>query len=321
MPRRLALLLGICCLALPRLARADGEDEAKRAEAKRLTTEGSALYTKGDFANALKDFQAAYAALPTNKLLFNIGEAQLHLGHKAEAATAFNQFLDGTLEAADIAPQRKLAKEKMAELVQGLARVRVDAVPNDALVNLDGQLLPEGGAFVAPGKHQLEANKPGFKSVAMEISVHGAEDRKVSMRLEADVPAATATLTPPVESAPAPAAAPVVLVAPAPPPDHTASWVLIGLGAASLATSAVTGVLAANDNGKLANAVNGSTPLTNAQVASLRTSVRTEAWISTATLGAGAVAAGVGAFLLMRGDKSAVATTAVDGQPALALRF
>jgi len=321
MPRRLALLLGISCLAAPLIARADGEDEAKRAEAKRLTTEGSALYSKGDYASALKDFQAAYAALPTNKLLFNIGEAQLHLGHKPEAATAFSQFLDGTLEAADIAPQRKLAKEKMAELVQGLARVRPEATPSDALVNLDGQLIPEGGAFVAPGKHQLEANAPGYKPLSMEISVHGAEDRKVSLRLEAEAPATVANLTPPVETAPAPAPAPVVLVAPAAPPDHTASWVLIGLGAASLATSAVTGILAANDNGKLSNAVNGSNPLTNAQVASLRTSVRTEAWISTATLGAGAVAAGVGAFLLMRGDKSAVAMTATDGQPALALRF
>jgi tetratricopeptide (TPR) repeat protein len=83
---------------------AQSSDSAASAEAKAkaqsLLTEGSALYEKGDYADALDKFKQAFATYDSPKLLFNIGQANRDLGRPVEALEAFEQFLIGALDAA-----------------------------------------------------------------------------------------------------------------------------------------------------------------------------------------------------------------------------
>ena len=87
---------------------AQASDPATSAQAKSraqvLLTEGSALYEKGEFAEALEKFKEAYATFDSPKLLFNIGQANRDLGRPAEAVDAFEHFLAGDLPVAGGSP-------------------------------------------------------------------------------------------------------------------------------------------------------------------------------------------------------------------------
>jgi len=52
------------------------DDPQAKAQAQALLSEGTRLYGEGDVAGALEKFQAAYAAFPSPKLMFNIGPSQ-----------------------------------------------------------------------------------------------------------------------------------------------------------------------------------------------------------------------------------------------------
>jgi len=61
------------------------------------------LYQQGDVGGALEKFNAAYAAYPSPKLMFNIGQANRDLSRPVEAIEAFQRFL---AEATDASPRR-----------------------------------------------------------------------------------------------------------------------------------------------------------------------------------------------------------------------
>src|SRR5579871_187474 len=64
-----------------------------KAHAQALLNEGADLYDRGQLVEALGRFQSAYAAYPSPKLWFNIGQAERDLGRHVEAMEAFERFL------------------------------------------------------------------------------------------------------------------------------------------------------------------------------------------------------------------------------------
>jgi hypothetical protein len=122
-PRR---RLGISLLALVLVAagpaRAQKSTGAKEKEGKRAAqehlTRGNDLFTHDRYAPALEEFQAAFAAFPSPKLQFNLGQCERALGHDAAAIDHFQRFLD---EAKDVPPALR------AEAERYLAETRADA--------------------------------------------------------------------------------------------------------------------------------------------------------------------------------------------------
>jgi tetratricopeptide (TPR) repeat protein len=70
-------------------AQADGND----AEARRLYTEARAAFEAGDFEGAVREFRRAYLLSPRPALLYNIGQAELRIGHDGLGLEAFEAFL------------------------------------------------------------------------------------------------------------------------------------------------------------------------------------------------------------------------------------
>jgi tetratricopeptide (TPR) repeat protein len=68
-------------------------DAQPKARAQGLLNAGSELYGKGDHAGALEKFNAAYAANPSPKLMFDIGQSNRDLSRPVEALEAFERFL------------------------------------------------------------------------------------------------------------------------------------------------------------------------------------------------------------------------------------
>jgi hypothetical protein len=98
------------CLATPAFADASTHVTAARKAEK-----------KGDWRKALQEWKAAYTAEPNAEYLIGIGDAQAHLGNKAEAKKNYEAYL------AD-----PLALPKNAEKVRAKL-AKLDAPANDAL--------------------------------------------------------------------------------------------------------------------------------------------------------------------------------------------
>jgi len=116
----------VVCLATPVFADAGTHvTAAKKAE------------KKGDWRKALQEWKAAYAAEPNAEYLIGIGDAQAHLGNKAEAKKNYEAYL------AD-----PLALPKNAEKVR--ARLaKLDAPANEPLALPGPELALPGAAAAA----------------------------------------------------------------------------------------------------------------------------------------------------------------------------
>jgi hypothetical protein len=160
-----------------------------KAKAQSLLTEGSAFYEKGDYANALERFKAAFAAYDSPKLLFNIGQANRDLGRPVEALEAFEQFLIGDLDAA---PETLAeAKGSVTELQKQLGRLRIDCQTVNATISVDGKdvgLTPLPKLLWAtPGRHQVTARHWGFTPAIEDVEVRVSNVQPVRIALQEPV--------------------------------------------------------------------------------------------------------------------------------------
>ena len=207
-------------------------DPQAKAQAQRLLTEGSGLYDKGDYADALEKFNAAYAAYPSPKLMFNIGQANRDLGRPVEALRAYERFLAGALDAS---PETTAdARKSLAELRGKLGRIRIDCATTDAELSVDGSSvglapLPDP-IWATPGRHQVTASHQRVALAIENVYVTAGSLHTVTLDLRPPAtaaapgsPAAVAVVaespgvaaTPAVEETPAVAATPTAEETPA----------------------------------------------------------------------------------------------------------
>ena len=176
-------------------------DPQAKAEAQALLSQGTKLYDQGEVAGALEKFQAAYAAFPSPKLMFNIGRANRDLGRPVEALEAFEKFLLG---APDASPETIAnANKSVAELRGMLGRIRIDCETAGAEVSVDGKSvglapLPDS-IWATPGRHQVTAKHASAAPAIEDADVTAGSVSTVTMRMH--------PLAVPV-AAPAPKAAP-----------------------------------------------------------------------------------------------------------------
>jgi hypothetical protein len=160
-------------------------DPRVKAQAQALLRQGSALYEKGDYAGALEKFDAAYAAYPSPKLMFNIGQANRDLGRPVEALAAFEKFLT---DATNAAPEVIAGAHKsVAELRDELGRIRVECEKTGAEVSVDGQsvgmtplLTP---IWATPGHHQVTASHANTTPALENMEVKAGSIQMVTLHL------------------------------------------------------------------------------------------------------------------------------------------
>ena len=249
------ILIAILAQAAPSI----GESQNK-AQAKTLLGLGTRLYEQGDVAGALEKFQAAYAAFPSPKLMFNIGEANRDLHRPVEALEAFEKFLAGATDA----PTQKVADVRMAmaQLQKQLGQIQVDCMTSGSEVSVDGKrvgITPLlGPIWATPGHHQVAAKHESVAPAIEEVDVKAGEVRNVTLRLVAPrreysaYPATMQAQASPVTSQPVG----VDVTAPAPAredrtntPFYGTWWFWTGAGAAVVAGT-VTAIVLANGGSK-----------------------------------------------------------------------
>ena len=162
-----------------------GTDPQAKAKAQAMLTVGSGLYERGDYAGALEKFNAAYAAYPSPKLMFNIGQANRDLSRPVEALEAFEKFLAGSLDAS---PETTAdARKSLAELRDKLGRIRIDCETAGSEVSIDGKNvgltpLPDP-IWATPGRHQVTAKHASAAPAVEDVDVTAGSVSTATMRM------------------------------------------------------------------------------------------------------------------------------------------
>jgi hypothetical protein len=112
---RTILILALL-LATPRGAAAD--DRGLVARSRAHFEAGRALHRLGRFAEAAREFEAAYVLMPRPEMLMNIGTAHWRAGNLRQAQASYSRFLDEA-DAAD--PARRQAERSVFELARQIA--------------------------------------------------------------------------------------------------------------------------------------------------------------------------------------------------------
>jgi hypothetical protein len=201
--------------------------EAK-AQAQVLLKEGAQYYQQGQFADALEKFEEAYAAFPSPKLFFNIGQASRDLGRPVDAVDAFEKFL---VQATDARPELLAeAKRSVEELSPKIGKLLIDCTVPGAMISVDGKNVGQAplanAVRVSPGDHQVTATHPSVMPAVENITVTAGTVQTIVLRprLLAEV-ASPAPAPPAAPTAPAPAPAlDVQATPPAGPPATKQGW-------------------------------------------------------------------------------------------------
>jgi hypothetical protein len=235
--RLLACAVVAASFAPAAIARA--ADEAINEDARKHFAAGVALLQDPDgarYEDAYREFEAAYAASLSPKILGNIGYCALKLERDGEAISAYTRYLQEVPDI-DAAESAQIARD-VATLGAGLVRVSLSVDASDATIverrlpvrgesvtNLYGPVNGSIEIGIRPGHHVVEAKAHGDELEPWEFEAKpGAALTHVFARKAAVV---VETSHPPVPSN----------------SSHALPWVVMGVGAAALATGGVLGVV------------------------------------------------------------------------------
>ncbi|MGH9884244.1 MAG: hypothetical protein ACREBE_01860, partial [bacterium] len=134
------------------MAHAEPAQDADKLDAKALMQSGLKLYASKDFLGALAVFRSAYTRFASTRILLNIGTTLAKLDRKAEAANAYQRYLDALdSDRAKHAEVRKV----LGELDAVVATLELSITPGQAELQVnDEDWVPatsETHHRVAPG--------------------------------------------------------------------------------------------------------------------------------------------------------------------------
>jgi Ni/Co efflux regulator RcnB len=180
-------------------------------EADRHFKTGVELFDERKYAEALAEFEQAYALKPHPLVLNNLAATHRALSQYDQAVDFYNRFLvegEGKLTAEQLARGRA----ELEDLLRVVARVEVITAPEGAQVHVDGRSM--GGTplddplVLGPGDHTVVASLSGYRQAERKIRVAAGDTLRVEFALEAESEAPVAAATPaaepePIEEAPA----------------------------------------------------------------------------------------------------------------------
>jgi hypothetical protein len=160
--------------------------EQLQKEADRHFKSGVALYKDAKYAEALAEFERAYAIAPHPLVLYNIAGCHRELLHYAQAVTYYRRFLS---DGAGKVPAARLstAQTELDALLTLVGRVTVTITPATDGVTLavDDKPLDRSAMplILAPGEHRLVARAPGRRDAEQAVQVAAGEALTVELAL------------------------------------------------------------------------------------------------------------------------------------------
>jgi len=196
-------------------------DERASVDAEMLFREGRHAADMGNFALACEKFEASHKVQPAPGTLLNLADCEESRGQLTRAWHDFLALADALPETDE---RKAVALERARTLERSMPRLRVRLARAsfDARVFRDGIELGEMTLGVAlpvdPGHHNVIVKEPGFNERSYTVVVKRGEER--DLQVEHGIASHGSD------------------------PKRAIGWTLGGIGAASLAAGAITGVFA-----------------------------------------------------------------------------
>ncbi|WP_394840966.1 hypothetical protein LZC95_28305 [Pendulispora brunnea] len=304
-----------------------GPSGADRATAQELFDQGRTLMQAGRYPEACAKFEQSQRIDPGGGTLLNLAVCHEKQGR---LATAWGELHDALSYARrDGRKDREgLASERIQAIAPNLPRLAVHVPPATAPgveVRIDGALLAREAWDVAtpvdPGPHEIVVGRPGLPTWSRSVVLREGETQHVQVdAVDTSSPPAVVIAPPPApESAPEPPKSVWANVPIEPMPEgrrSVAFYVVGGVGLASLATSAITGILALSLRSKSDDTcISDRDFCTDTEGIDRAKRARTFAWVSTGTLIGGATALAVALVLPLRYDKKKAASLQLSPLP------
>lgn len=230
---KLRAAVALSVLALASTARAQSEDQQL---AQTLFDEAMRLIGSGNFAAACPKLAESERLDPGGGTLINLAMCREKEGKLASAWAAYNEALSASIR--DGRKEREnLARERLAGIMPRLARLTIN-VPHDASgleVRLDDSSVRQAAWGIATpadiGVHVVSATAPGKTpwKTTVEIKADG-EAKSITVPALEDAPVEKHEAQPGV-AAPTPQ-----------PTNHTAAWVVGGVGVAGVLVGTIAGI-------------------------------------------------------------------------------
>jgi len=160
--------------------------ETPRSEARTHFDHAVELAARGEFEQALAEFEAAYRVSPNFAVLYNIGQAHIELGQPVPAIAVLEQYLsEGAL---DISPERAEAtRAQIAEQRAQTAELSLDVQPAGASVELDGRFVGHAPLLrpivLGAGVHSVTARAPGSAPLTRQVTLARGEHQRLGLSL------------------------------------------------------------------------------------------------------------------------------------------
>ncbi len=298
----------------PRVAFAEPPaDSGGRDEGRARFNRGIELYKEGNFHAALAEFRAAFAASPSFRIQYNLGQTLFQLQDYAGALAAFEAYL---AEGADKVTEerRKEVEGDLVKLRQRVARLTFIVNIPGAEVSIDeeprGTIHRDKPLVVSAGRRRISVTAQNYQTETRAVDVAGA----TSVQLKFDLKPIAGYIPPgsrPDNQRDTPARQ-----------SKSRTPFYIGLaGTGILAAGTITfAVLASSKHSSFESALN--TPgVSQETIDSARKATKTNALVADIFGGATIVAAGltVWAFVATSGDVPSARVGQVKVQPELGL--
>jgi hypothetical protein len=163
------------------------EDTLKKPKDKKDPTAlrdlGNKLFEDGNYLGALAAYKEAYGLYPSVKILLNIGVTLNKLERSAEAANAFQKYVD----ALDADPATKPEIEKaIVELDKKLGVIELTITPPDAQIQInEGEWVAAPKLYrVNPGSITINARREGYVQQSKPVKIAAGEKQAIPIKLE-----------------------------------------------------------------------------------------------------------------------------------------
>jgi len=279
------------------------------------------LYEDGAYDAALVELNRAAELRPSFKIFYNIGQVRFAMHDYAAAMDAYRQYLDKGGDKIPAARRDQVQKE-LTTLAQRVAKLTIETDVAGAEIFIDdtsvGTTPLSAPVVINSGIRRISARHSDYLPQSRRLSIAGGVQDTIKFAL-ADRAAAAAEPAP-VASVPAtgavsssnagprtvppPAGAVPSSTAPALPAptshasEHSVPWLGWALTGAFAAGATVTGVLALHANSSLADDRN-RLEVSNADISSKATKVRTLATVTDGLAAAAVIAGGVSLWLTL----------------------
>jgi hypothetical protein len=162
---------------------------ASGTEARLHFERGVELYSEGSYDAALAEFERSNQLAPNYKLLYNLAQVQAERHEYVAAVKLMTQYLDAGGDEISL-QRRQTVADDMEKLRQRIAQLTIDVNVDGADVFVNDVALGKS-PIVEPvsinaGSCRVRADKAGYVSKTQTITVAGADQPRVALKLVAE---------------------------------------------------------------------------------------------------------------------------------------